>query len=118
MRLIRSAMLEVLDSEYIKLARAKGVSPTMVVWKHALRNALIPPLTFMGVTLGLLITGSIVAETVFQWPGLGLLAYTALIRSDYPTLQGIVMVFSGMYLIINFFVDVLYAYIDPRIRYS
>ena len=118
MRLIRSAMLEVLDSEYIKLARAKGVSPTAVVWKHALRNALIPPLTFMGVTLGLLITGSIVAETVFQWPGLGLLAYTALIRSDYPTLQGIVMVFSGMYLIINFFVDLLYAYIDPRIRYS
>ena len=118
MRLIRSAMLEVLDSEYIKLARAKGVSPPVVVWKHALRNALIPPLTFMGVTLGLLITGSIVAETVFQWPGLGLLAYTALIRSDYPTLQGIVMVFSGMYLIINFLVDILYAYIDPRIRYS
>ena len=118
MRIVRSAMLDVLDSEYIKLARAKGVSPTRVIWKHALRNALIPPLTFMGITLGLLITGSIVAETVFQWPGLGLLAITSLRKADYPTLQGIVMVFAGMYLVVNFLVDVLYAYIDPRIRYT
>ena len=118
MRIVRSAMLDVLDSEYIKLARAKGVSPTAVIWKHALRNALIPPLTFMGITLGLLITGSIVAETVFQWPGLGLLAITSLRKADYPTLQGIVLVFAGMYLVVNFLVDVLYAYIDPRIRYT
>ena len=118
MRIVRSAMLDVLDSEYIKLARAKGVSPSAVIWKHALRNALIPPLTFMGITLGLLITGSIVAETVFQWPGLGLLAITSLRKADYPTLQGIVMVFAGMYLVVNFLVDVLYAYIDPRIRYT
>ena len=118
MRLIRSAMLEVLDSEYIKLARAKGVPGSVVIWKHALRNALIPPLTFMAITLGVLITGSLVAETVFQWPGLGLLAVTALARSDYPTLQGIVMVFAGMYLVINFMMDILYAYIDPRIRYA
>jgi len=118
MRIVRSAMLDVLDSEYIKLARAKGVSPTRVIWKHALRNALIPPLTFMGITLGLLITGSIVAETVFQWPGLGLLAITSLRKADYPTLQGIVMVFAGMYLVVSFLVDVLYAYIDPRIRYT
>ena len=118
MRIVRSAMLDVLDSEYIKLARAKGVSPTRVIWKHALRNALIPPLTFMGITLGLLITGSIVAETVFQWPGLGLLAITSLRKADYPTLQGIVLVFAGMYLVVNFLVDVLYAYIDPRIRYT
>ena len=72
----------------------------------------------MGITLGLLITGSIVAETVFQWPGLGLLAITSLRKADYPTLQGIVMVFAGMYLVVNFLVDVLYAYIDPRIRYT
>ena len=118
MRLVRSAMLDVLDSEYIKLARAKGVSPTMVIWKHALRNAMIPPLTFMGITLGFLITGSIVAEAVFQWPGMGMLAFTSLQKSDYPTLQGIVMVFAGIYLITNLFVDIAYAYIDPRIRFS
>ena len=118
MRLVRSAMLDVLDSEYVKLARAKGVSPAMVIWKHALRNALIPPLTFMGITLGFLITGAIVSETVFNWPGMGLLAFNSLRKSDYPTLQGIVMVFAGIYLITTFIVDVLYVYIDPRIRYS
>jgi peptide/nickel transport system permease protein len=118
MRLVRSAMLDVLDSEYIKLARAKGVSSNAIIWKHALRNALIPPLTFVGITLGFLITGSIVAETVFQWPGMGMLAFTSLQKSDYPTLQGIVMVFAVIYLFTNFVVDILYAYIDPRIRYS
>ena len=118
MRLVRSAMLDVLDSEYIKMARAKGVSPSRVIWKHALRNALIPPLTFVGITLGFLITGSVVAETVFQWPGMGMLAFTSLQKSDYPTLQGIVMVFAVIYLFTTFAVDVAYAYIDPRIRYS
>ena len=118
MRLVRSAMLDALDSEYIKLARAKGVSSTMVVWKHALKNAMIPPLTFMGITLGALVTGSIVAETVFAWPGLGLLAFTALRQSDYALLQGIVIIFTVMYLFLSFAVDVLYAYIDPRIRFA
>ncbi len=118
LRLIRSAMLDVLDSEYIKLARAKGVSPKMVIFKHALRNALIPPLTFAGVTLGALVTGSLVVETVFAWPGLGKLAIEALFGADYPLLQGVVIVFTLMYVTAALTVDVLYAYIDPRIRYG
>lgn len=118
LRLVRSAMLDVLDSEYIKLARAKGVSSIQVVWKHALRNALIPPLTFAGITLGSLITGSLVAETVFAWPGLGQLAFLAVRDSDYPLLQGVVITFAAFYLASTFLVDVLYAYIDPRIRFA
>ena len=118
MRLMRSAMLDVLDSEYIKLAKAKGVSNTMVVWKHAFRNALIPPLTFAGITLGGLITGSLVAEVVFAWPGLGQLAFLAVRDSDYPLLQGVVIAFAAAYLATAFLVDILYAYIDPRIRFT
>ena len=118
MRIVRSAMLDSLDTEYIKLARAKGVSETQIIWKHALKNAVIPPLTFMGITLGTLVTGSIVAETVFAWPGIGLLAFDALRQSDYSLLQGIVIFFALMYLGISLLVDILYAYLDPRIRYS
>jgi peptide/nickel transport system permease protein len=118
LRLVRSAMLDVMDSEYIKLARAKGVSRAQVIWKHALRNALIPPLTFAGITLGSLITGSLVAETVFAWPGLGQLAFLAVRDSDYPLLQGVVLTFAVFYLASAFLVDILYAYIDPRIRYA
>jgi peptide/nickel transport system permease protein len=111
-------MLDVLDSEYVKLARAKGVSGKAVIWKHALRNALIPVLTFAGITLGGLVTGSLVVETVFAWPGLGQLAVKALIGVDYPLLQAVVVVFTLMYVICALLVDVMYAYIDPRIRYS
>jgi peptide/nickel transport system permease protein len=118
LRLIRSGMLDVLDSEYIKLARAKGVSSNVVVWKHALRNAVIPALTFAGVTLGALVTGSIVVEQVFAWPGLGRLAIEALFGSDYPLLQGVVIVFTLLYVAASLTVDILYAYIDPRIRYG
>jgi peptide/nickel transport system permease protein len=118
LRLIRSSMLDALDSEYIKLARAKGVKPTVVIWKHALRNALVPALTFAGVTLGALVTGSLVVETVFAWPGLGQLAVQALFAADYPLLQGVVMVFTMLYVAAALGVDVLYAYIDPRIRYT
>ena len=118
LRLVRSAMLDVLDSEFIKLARAKGVSGKMVIWKHALRNALIPPLTFAGVTLGALVTGSLVVETVFAWPGLGLLAIQSLFGNDYPMLQGVVIIFTVMYVLTALLVDVMYAYIDPRIRYA
>ena len=95
LRLVRSAMLDVLDSEYIKLARAKGVPNRGVVLRHAFRNALIPPLTFAGVTLGALVTGSLVVETVFAWPGLGKLAIDALFAFDYPLLQGVVIVFHA-----------------------
>ena len=118
LRLMRSAMLDVLDTEYIKLARAKGASNVAVIWKHALRNALIPPLTFAGITLGGLITGSLVAETVFAWPGLGQLAFLAVRSSDYPLLQGVVITFAVAYLATAFVVDILYAYVDPRIRFS
>ena len=118
LRLMRSAMLDVLDSEYVKLARAKGVTSRAVLWRHAFRNALIPPLTFAGVNLGALITGSLTTELVFAWPGLGQLAVQALWSFDYPLLQGIVLIYTLMYVAAAFFVDVLYAYIDPRIRYA
>ena len=118
MRLLRSAMLDVLDSEFVKLARAKGVSKNGVIWKHSLRNALIPVLTFAGVTLGNLVTGSLVVETVFAWPGLGQLAIKALFADDYPLLQAVIMVFTLMYVTAALLVDLMYAYIDPRIRYS
>jgi peptide/nickel transport system permease protein len=118
MRLVRSAMLDVLDSEYVKLARAKGVSGFSLIWKHAFRNAIIPPLTFAGVTLGNLVAGSITTELVFAWPGLGLLAINATLGSDYPVLQGVVIIFTLLYVGAAFLVDVLYAYVDPRIRYA
>lgn len=118
LRLVRSAMLDVLDSEYIKLARAKGVPYWSIVLRHAFRNALIPPLTFAGVTLGALVTGSLVVETVFAWPGLGKLAIDALFAFDYPLLQGVVIVFTVLYVLAALSVDIMYAYIDPRIRYA
>ena len=118
MRMVRSAMLDVLDSEYVKLARAKGVAQRSIIWKHAFRNALIPPLTFAGVTLGSLVTGALVAEVVFAWPGLGQLAIQALRAADYPLMQGVVIIFSLMYMTAALLVDVAYAYIDPRIKYD
>ena len=118
MRIVRSAMLDTLDTEYIKLARAKGVSEAAIVWKHALKNAVIPPLTFMGVTLGTLVTGSIVAEAVFAWPGIGRLTYEAVIFRDFPLLQAVIIMDAVLILVINLLVDILYAYVDPRIRYG
>ena len=118
LRLMRSAMLDVLDSEYIKLARAKGVSTRGIIWKHALRNALIPPLTFAGVSMPAILTGSLTTELVFAWPGMGQLAIQALFAADYPLLQGLVIMFTFGYVLVALTVDVLYAYIDPRIRYS
>lgn len=116
MRLIRSSMLEVLDSEFVKLARIKGLSETVVVWKHCLRNALIPALTLWGVFLGGLVTGAIVTETVFAWPGIGRLTYEAVIYRDFPLLQATIILKSILILTINLGVDILYAYVDPRIR--
>ena len=114
LRLVRSAMLDVLDSEYIKLARAKGVPPQTIIWKHGLRNALIPAITYAGVTLGGLVTGSVVVETVFAWPGLGQLAIQALFGNDYPLLQGVVIVFTLMYVLASLMVDVLYSMSTPE----
>lgn len=118
MRLVRSAMLETLDSQYIVLARAKGVSRRGVILKHALRNALLAPLTFAGLTLGGLITGTIIIETVFAWPGLGLLAINAVTASDYPILQGVMLVVTVFYIATSLTVDIIYGLVDPRIRYE
>ncbi len=117
LRIIRSAMLEVLASEYVKLARAKGVSTRGVVWKHAFRNAMLAPLTFGGLILAAFVTGAVVTETVFAWPGLGRLAVQSVTNNDFSTMTGVVLLFTVVYLAINTAVDVLYAYIDPRIRY-
>ena len=118
MRLIRSAMLDVLDSEYVKLARIKGLAEWKVVWKHCLRNAAIAPLTYFGIILGTLMAGSVAIETVFTWPGVGLLAVDAVRARDYQVLQTIVILFSAIYIAANLTVDILYAYLDPRIRYQ
>ena len=118
LRLMRSAMLDVLDSEYIKLAKAKGVSGRSLIWKHAFRNGLIPPLTLAGVSMPAILTGPITTELVFAWPGMGQLAIQALYTSDYPLLQGLTIMFTLGYCGIALLVDVLYAYIDPRIRYT
>ncbi|NQW15952.1 MAG: ABC transporter permease [Chloroflexi bacterium] len=118
LRLTRSAMLDVLDSEYVKLARAKGVSRTMIVWKHAFRNAATVPLTFAGLFLTALLTGAVVTETVFAWPGLGRLAVQAVFGTDFPVISAIVMLATSGYLLMNLFVDILYGVLDPRIRHS
>ena len=118
LRLTRSAMLDVMDSEYIKLARAKGVNSTMVLWKHAFRNAIIAPLTFSSLVLAGFITGAIVTETVFSWPGLGRLAFTAVDDNDFPLIVGLMLLFTFMFLVVNLITDILYAYVDPRIRYG
>lgn len=118
MRLVRSSMLEVLDSEFIKLARLKGVSEARVVWKHALRNASIAPVTLLGLLVAQLVTGTVVTETVFSYPGVGLLAVDAIRNRDFQVMQTIVLVFAVIFVGINLFVDIIYAYIDPRIRYA
>ncbi|MAF52169.1 MAG: ABC transporter permease [SAR202 cluster bacterium] len=118
LRLVRSSMLEILDSEFIKLARAKGVSNNAVIWKHGFRNGLIAPLTFSSLLLTGFITGAVVTETIFSIPGLGRLAFDAINNNDFPIMVGTVLVFTAMYVFFNFVTDVLYAYIDPRIRYA
>jgi peptide/nickel transport system permease protein len=118
MRLVRSAMLDVMDSEYVKLARIKGVAERWVVWKHCLRNAAIPPLTYIGFVVAVLLTGSVVIETVFSWPGIGLLAIDAVRYRDFPLVQTIVLIYAAKFVIINLLVDVLYVYVDPRIRFQ
>ena len=118
MRLLRSGMLEVLDSEYVKLARVKGVIESRVVWVHALKNALIPVVTFAGIYFSILVTTAIVVETVFAWPGLGRLAYEGISGRDFPVIQAVVLVTAAIVAVVNLGVDCLYALIDPRIRYA
>lgn len=119
MRLTRSAMLEVLDSEYVKLARAKGVSRAKIIWKHALRNSLIPPLTSALLLMAGFLNGAVVVESIFAWPGVGWVTlFRAVYDNDFPLLLGSVFVFVIIYLAFAFLADILYAFIDPRIRYS
>ena len=118
MRLTRSSMLEVLDTEYVKLARIKGISELKVIWKHCLRNAALAPLTYFGLILGGFIAGSIVIETVFSWPGVGLLSIEAVRARDFQVVQTVVLFIAAVYIASSLMVDILYAYLDPRIRFN
>jgi peptide/nickel transport system permease protein len=118
MRLLRSSMLDVLGSEFVKLARIKGLPGRTVIWKHALRNALIPVLTFGAIYLAILVTGAILVETVFAWPGIGQLIYQGIVFRDFPVVQAVVLLTATIVIAVNLLVDITYAYIDPRIRYS
>ncbi|MBI2867167.1 MAG: ABC transporter permease [Chloroflexi bacterium] len=118
MRLLRAQLIEVLGSEYIKTARAKGLAPPVVIVRHAIRNAVIPVITFAGIYFALLLTGSVVVETVFAWPGVGRLAYEAILFRDFPLIQGVNLLAGAIVVSINLLVDILYGVVDPRIRYS
>lgn len=117
-RLTRSTMLDVLDSEYIKMARIVGVRGTTVVIKQAFKNAMIPVLTMAALSFIVLINGTVITETIFTWPGVGRLIVQAIFARDYPVVQTILLIFSSSFVFANLIVDILYAYIDPRIRYQ
>lgn len=118
MRVTRSSMLDVLDSEYIKMARLKGAPERLVIWKHALRNALIPVVGLCGMQLAHLIGGAVIIESIFSWPGLGSLIVDAVYSRDYPLVQAGVFFISAFLITLNLVVDLLYGVIDPRIRYA
>jgi peptide/nickel transport system permease protein len=117
MRMTRSSMLEVMNEDYVRTARAKGVVPWRVVSKHALRNAMLPTITVIGLQVGLLMGGAILTETIFSWPGIGLYTYTSVSSRDYASIQGIVLYGALLFVLINLLVDILYAVLDPRVRY-
>lgn len=117
-RMTRASMLEVLRDEYITTARAKGLKEKAVILRHALRNALIPIVTIIGLQSGALLSGAIITETIFSWPGIGRLLIQAIETRDYPLVQGCVLVISFSYVLVNLLTDILYAYVDPRIRYG
>ncbi len=117
-RLLRSELLEVLQAEYIMTARAKGMSARVVLWRHAFRNAVIPLVTLIGLDLGALLAGSVITETIFAWPGIGRLSVNAIYGRDYPVVQAAVLVVASIYVIINFLVDLSYAFLNPRVNLS
>jgi peptide/nickel transport system permease protein len=117
-RLVRSSMLDVLSEDYVRTAWAKGLPGRRVVITHALRNALIPALTIVGASMGALLGGAVVTETVFTIPGMGRLVVQSIARRDFPLIQGAIMIIAGIYVLVNLLVDVLYVYVDPRIRYG
>ncbi len=116
-RMTRSSMLEVLGQDYVRTARAKGASRQSVLLRHALRNALLPVITAI-LQFGALLGGAVLTETVFSWPGVGRLLVDSIFSRDYPVVQGIVLIFSGSFILVNLIVDLCYSYVDPRIRYS
>jgi peptide/nickel transport system permease protein len=117
-RITRSMMLEVIRQDYIRTARAKGLSETATITRHALKNALIPVVTVLGLQTGYLLGGAILTETVFSWPGLGLLMVQSITARDFPVVQGGVLLIALTFVLVNLFVDIMYAYLDPRIRYN
>jgi peptide/nickel transport system permease protein len=117
-RMTRSSMLEVLGQDYLRTARAKGLTEQAVILRHALKNAFIPVVTVIGLQLGMLLSGSVLTETVFGWPGIGLLLVDSIFARDYPVVQGVVMVFAVVFTLLNILVDLIYAYLDPRIHYA
>ena len=117
-RLVRSGMLDILGEDYIRTARAKGLAEQLVVFRHALRNMLIPLVTVVGLQLGALLGGAVITETIFAWPGVGRLVVTAITARDYPLVQAATILVSVYFVAINLLLDVLYVYIDPRIRFA
>ncbi len=118
MRLMRSSMLDALGTEYIKLARIKGVSEQVVVWKHAFKNALLPVLTYAAMMFVIILAGAVVIETVFSWPGVARLVIESVRKRDFPVVQAVVLLLAALYIGVNFMVDILYAYLNPKIRYG
>jgi peptide/nickel transport system permease protein len=115
-RFTRASMLDVLGEDYVRTARSKGLSESVVVLKHALRNALVPIVTVIGLTVALMIGGAVITETVFGLPGVGNLVVSAVLRRDYPVIQGALLVIAAIYVLINFSIDLLYAVVDPRVK--
>ena len=116
MRMTRASLLEVLPQDYLSTARAKGLSERKVIWVHALRNACLPLITILSLQLGALLSGAIITETVFAWPGIGRLTIQAIAARDYPLVQGCVLLIAGAYVAANFLADLAYAWLDPRVR--
>ncbi|AQS59864.1 ABC transporter permease [Desulforamulus ferrireducens] len=117
-RMTRSTMLEVIRQDYIRTARSKGLVESVVIFKHALRNALIPVITVIGLQMGSLLGGAVLTETVFSWPGIGSFIVNAILAGDFPVVQGGVIMVATVFVVVNLIVDILYAYLDPRIKYS
>ncbi len=117
-RMIRASLLEVLNEDYIRAANARGLLPSSVIWKHALKNAALPVITILGMQLGALLAGAVITETVFSWPGIGQLTIDAIQKRDYPVIQSCVLLISLSYVVINLLTDLAYAYLDPRVSLS
>ncbi len=117
-RLVRSGMLDILGRDYVRTARGKGLPEGLVIWQHVMKNLLIPIITLLGLQVGALLSGVVITETVFAWPGVGRLLVDSILRKDFPVVQACVVFVALSYILVNLVVDITYAYIDPRIRYQ